>query len=110
VALVVACAGGAPSASPPAWHGDFHPPGKPGGSIMNTQQCECRACDPSNCCGAEHTENAGTPPPECSSSYTFSEKCGMTVNTCTPRCYSKVWRISKQESCETSRPLVCCEG
>jgi hypothetical protein len=111
LAALGACVSGPPNATPPPWTGDFHPPpSKPGGSIMNTQQCECRACDPSDCCSAERTENAGAPPPECSSSYTFSEKCGITVNTCTPRCYSKVWRISKQESCDVSRPLVCCEG
>ena len=103
------CAG--ESASPqPAWTGDFHPPGKPGGSITNFKQCECRACDPGSCCSAEKTENVGTAPAECNSSFTFSEKCGITVNTCTPRCYSHVWRIAKQESCDVSRPLVCCEG
>lgn len=108
--LLPACASGAPGSSPPAWTGDFHPPGKPGGSITNTKQCECRACDPADCCGAERTESSGQAPAECNGSYTFSEKCGITVNTCTPRCYSQVWRVGIKESCDVSRPLVCCEG
>lgn len=106
-----ACTGEPPPPSPQAWTGFFHPPGKPGGSITNTKQCDCQACDPSSCCSAEQTELSGPPPAECSNtgdSYVFSEKCGITVQTCTPRCYSHVWRVGKQESCGTSRPLVCC--
>lgn len=104
-----ACAADAQSPPPAAWVGTFHPPGPPGSSITGTQQCECRACDPASCCHAEQTETSAEPGPECNDSYTFSEKCGIQVQTCTPRCYSHVWRIGKRESCAASRPLVCCE-
>jgi hypothetical protein len=108
--LALSCASGPPSSPPPVWTGDFHPPAKPGSSITNTKQCECRACDPADCCSAERTESTAQAPAECNGSYTFSDKCGITVNTCTPRCYSQVWRIGIRESCDVSRPLVCCEG
>ncbi len=99
-----------PSSPPPTpWTGFFHPPGKPGGSITNWKQCSCRACDPGSCCQAEQTESLGALAPECSTSYTFSEKCGITVQTCTPRCYEHVWRVPKQDSCTDDRPLVCCQ-
>ncbi len=107
--LVSGCAGEPARPPPEAWSGFFHPPPKPGASISNTKQCTCRACDPASCCGAEQTESLGPTPAECNSSYTFSEKCGITVQTCTPRCYSQVWRVGNQESCSASRPLVCCE-
>ena len=107
--LAAACAGEPGVARPQPWTGFFHPAPLPGASINGTKQCECRACDPTSCCGAEQTESDGPAPPECNTSYTFSEKCGITVQTCTPRCYSHVWRVAKQESCGTSRPLVCCQ-
>jgi hypothetical protein len=111
LALACACAGGPrpTSPSPQPWSGFFHPPShKPGGSITNWQQCDCRACDPSSCCGAEHTESTGAAAPECNANdYDFSE-CGITVQTCTPRCYSHVWRMPKHQSCSADRPLVCC--
>jgi len=103
-----ACKSEAPPPPPLAWAGTLHPPGPPGGSITNTQQCECRACDPESCCNAEQTDSQRDTSDECNSSYTFSEKCGIKVQTCTPRCYSHVWRIGKRESCSASRPLVCC--
>jgi hypothetical protein len=106
--LVIACGGQPSSHAPQPWTGFFHPPAKPGGSITNTKQCECRACDPSNCCSAEKTESTAAASPECNKSYEFSEQCGITVQTCTPRCYSHVWRVSKQASCSESRPLACC--
>jgi hypothetical protein len=109
-ALSSGCASEAPNPAPQAWTGVLHPPGPPGGSITNTKQCECRACDPESCCSAEKTESAGATAPECKNdSYTFSEGCGITIQTCTPRCYSHVWRVGRRESCSTSRPLVCCE-
>jgi hypothetical protein len=116
LALVVSCAGtgctneAAPSPPPQAWTGFFHPPGPPGGSITNTKQCECRACDPESCCSAEKTEGVGETGAECKSDgYTFADGCGITIRTCTPRCYSHVWRVGNRESCSSSRPLVCCE-
>jgi hypothetical protein len=110
LAAGLSCASGTFKSPPLVYSGEFHPPPKPGSSIANTKQCECRACDPADCCGAERTENTAAAPAECNSSYNFSEKCGITVNTCTPRCYSQVWRVPNQDSCEASRPLVCCEG
>lgn len=97
-----------PAQPPPAF---FHPPPKPGQSITHTQQCECRACDPESCCQAAQTELSGAPPAECTRpgpDYVFSEECGIRIQTCKPRCYSKVWRVAKGESCEASRPLICC--
>ncbi len=104
-----ACTSQPKAPAQPAWTGFFHPPAKPGGSVTNTKQCECRACDPTSCCSAEKTEVTGPASAECSQSYTFPESCGITVQTCTPRCYSHVWRLSKQESCDAARPLACCE-
>ncbi len=111
LALFCTCACGPEPTSPPPkpWTGFFHPPGKPGGSITNFKQCECRACDPGSCCSAEKTENLEAAGPEClTNDYNFSVKCGITVQTCTPRCYSHVWRIPQQESCSADLPLVCC--
>ncbi|HYP89207.1 MAG TPA: hypothetical protein VEQ59_13665 [Polyangiaceae bacterium] len=108
-AIANACATDPPAPAPLAWAETLHPPGPPGGSITNTQQCECRACDPASCCSAEQTDGAHDTSDECNSSYTFSEKCGIKVQTCTPRCYSHVWRIGKRESCRAARPLVCCD-
>ncbi|HEY6077181.1 MAG TPA: hypothetical protein VIW29_00165 [Polyangiaceae bacterium] len=103
---IVAC-GAEPQPQPQPWSGFFHPPPKPGASI-DTKQCSCRACDPDSCCQAEQTETAQAPPPECNTSYDFPESCGVVVQSCTPRCYSHVWRVKNQQSCETDRPLVCC--
>lgn len=105
------CAADAPATGPESWKGFFHPAPLPGESIRNGKQCECRACDPSSCCGAEQTENSGVTPAECNSlgNYEFSDKCGITVQTCTPRCYPHVWRVGKLESCSASKPLVCCD-
>jgi hypothetical protein len=99
-----------PSATPPKpWTGFFHPPPKPGDSITSRKQCSCRACDPAACCAADDLESTESAAPECSGSYEFSDKCGIQVKSCTPRCYSHVWRIPKQESCNDERPLVCCD-
>jgi hypothetical protein len=109
--LALAGCSGEPTPPPQPWPGFFHPPPKPGQSITGTKQCECRACEPASCCSAEQTELSGPAPAECTKAdgdYVFSEECGIRVETCTPRCYSKVWRVPKQESCEGSRPLVCC--
>jgi hypothetical protein len=107
--LVAACAADPSAAPPKPWTGFFHPPPKPGASITNGKQCDCRACDPAACCTADDLESTEAAPPECSGSYEFSEKCGIQVRSCTPRCYSHVWRIPKQQSCSDGRPLVCCD-
>jgi hypothetical protein len=111
MAAFCACACAAEPASPPPrpWTGFFHPPPKPGDSITSRKQCSCRACDPAACCSAEHLESGEAASPECSKSYDFPEQCGIKVQSCTPRCYSHVWRVPKQASCSDSRPLVCCD-
>jgi hypothetical protein len=111
--FLVVFAGGCsaePNAAPPRpWTGFFHPPPKPGDSITNRKQCSCRACDPAACCAAEDLESTEAASTECSGSYEFSEKCGIQIKSCTPRCYSHVWRVPNQESCSQSRPPVCCD-
>lgn len=111
IPVTFGCANDVPTPPPQPWTGFFHPPPRPGTSITHTKQCECRACDPANCCGADQTEQSGPPPSECTQegNYIFPETCGITVQSCTPRCYSKVWRVAARESCSDSRPLVCCE-
>jgi hypothetical protein len=102
------CGADAPPPRPVPWSGFIQAPPKPGASITNTKMCECRACDPDSCCHGDQTEETTTAPADCSKSYEFSEQCGIRVQTCTPRCYSKVWRVSKLESCDATRPLACC--
>lgn len=111
ISVGAGCAADPPATGPESWKGFFHPAPLPGESIRNGKQCDCRACDPASCCGAEQTESTGALPPECNSSgnYEFSEKCGITVQTCTPRCYPHVWRVGKLESCSASKPLICCD-
>ena len=106
--LVCACSTEPGAAPPQPRNGFFHPPPKPGDSITNGKQCDCRACDPAACCTAADLESTATASPECNNSYEFSEKCGIQVKSCTPRCYSHVWRVPKQQSCSDARPLVCC--
>jgi hypothetical protein len=107
VLFALACTAGPPPAAQQPWTGFFHPPPKPGASI-DTKQCTCRACDPGSCCQAEETESLAAASSECSSGYEFSEKCGIVVQSCTPRCYSHVWRVKNHESCDATKPLVCC--
>ena len=84
----------------------FQAPPKPGASITASQKCECYACDPDHCCagGDESTGEA-----ECSDGYDFS-RCNLSVESCTTRCFQKVWRVPNGESCDVRRPTECCAG
>lgn len=104
---VFACAGSpagpARDASGPKYF-QAHP--KPGFSITASQKCECYACNQSHCCGGgdESTGDAG-----CGKDYTFTD-CNMVIESCTTRCFQKVWRVPKEVACDTRRPAECCVG
>jgi len=88
--------------------GVFHPPPKPGASISQTRMCECKACEPSNCCDGPDEDS---PPEVCGSSYDFSQgSCGIQVRSCAARCTREVWRVNSAEACDTKRPLSCCQA
>jgi hypothetical protein len=89
--------------------GVFHPPPKPGASISQTRMCECKACEPSNCCDGPEED---APPATCQDSYDFgsNEACGISVRSCTSRCTRQVWRVNSAEACETRRPASCCQA
>lgn len=84
----------------------FTAPPKPGASINASLKCECYACDPHDCCagGDESTGDAG-----CAKGYDFTS-CNMSVESCTSRCFQKVWRVPRGESCASRRPQECCAG
>src|SRR6186713_2084596 len=84
----------------------FQAPPKPGSSITASEKCQCYACDPNSCCGGgdESTGDAG-----CSEGYDFT-RCDMAVESCTTRCFQKVWRVPNGTSCDTRRPEECCAG
>jgi hypothetical protein len=84
----------------------FQGPPKPGASITASQKCECYACDPDHCC-AGGDESTGES--ECSDGLDFS-RCNMFVESCTTRCFQKVWRVPNGESCDVRRPAECCAG
>ena len=90
--------------------GVFHPPPKPGTSISQTRMCECKACEPRNCCDGPDEDD--TPPASCGSSYDFSDNewCGTSIHSCTSRCAREVWRVSNSEACEVKRPASCCQA
>jgi hypothetical protein len=89
--------------------GVFHPPPKPGTSINQTRMCECKACEPSNCCDGPDDD---TPPASCRESYNFSdnEGCGISIRSCASRCARQVWRVSNSEACTAKRPASCCQA
>jgi len=89
--------------------GELHPPPKPGDSISHTQMCECKVCDPANCCdGPEDDE----PAPECRDSYDFSAPgcSGLAVKSCASRCTRQVWRVRAGTACAAKRPPSCCQA
>lgn len=106
----IACAGspGGPAQDAVGTNGPkyFKAPPKPGFSITASQKCECYACDPDHCCGGgdESTGDEG-----CSEGYDFT-RCDMAVQSCTSRCFQKVWRVPKEEACDSRRPAECCAG
>ncbi len=89
--------------------GVFHPPPKPGASISQTRMCECKACEPSNCCDGPEDD---TLPTSCGDRYDFSvnEACGISVRRCSSRCTREVWRVNSTEACAAKRPGSCCQA
>jgi hypothetical protein len=83
------------------------PPPRPGSSITHTQMCSCTACPVARCCENETDEPEGK---TCTDSYDFSGGCGMAVQSCTGRCYQKVWRARLDQACDEKRPDECCAG
>ena len=108
VALAFACAAQAPVQNGAGDAGPeyYRVPPKPGASITASLKCSCYACDPGHCCGGGD-ESAGDA--ACSEGYDFS-RCNMAVESCTTRCFQKVWRVPKGESCNSRRPEECCRG
>ncbi|HWZ92096.1 MAG TPA: hypothetical protein VNW92_24705 [Polyangiaceae bacterium] len=105
-----ASACGAPRASntPLFGTGVFHPPPKPGDSISHSQMCECKMCDPANCCDGPEDD---APASECGDSYDFSSNpsCGgLSVKSCASRCTRQVWRVRAGAACSEKRPQSCC--
>src|SRR6478609_9084866 len=107
--ILPSCGTRPPSEGPLFGTGVFHPPPKPGASISQTRMCECKACEPSNCCDGPDEDD--TPPASCGSSYDFSDNewCGTSIHSCTSRCAREVWRVSNSEACEVKRPASCCQ-
>lgn len=83
------------------------PPPRPGSSITHTQMCACTACPVARCCAGETEEPEAR---ACGDSYDFSSACGLAVQSCTGRCFQKVWRVRLDQSCEDKRPEECCAG
>ena len=108
VCAAVACASASPEPSDPLREKGafFEAPPKPGASLNASQKCECYACDPARCCqgGDESTGDEG-----CADGTDFS-RCDMAVQSCTSRCFQKVWRVPKGERCDARRPQEGCAG
>ena len=82
-------------------------PPKPGQSI-NTQMCECDTCSPRECCaGADETQVSD---PSCNTDFDFTKNdaCGISVRSCTTRCAKEIWRVKRNETCDSKRPASCC--
>ncbi|HEY4107297.1 MAG TPA: hypothetical protein VGM44_25540 [Polyangiaceae bacterium] len=107
---VSACGAPPPQNAPLFGTGVFHPPPKPGDSIRNTRMCDCKVCDPANCCAGPDDD---APPPECKSdSYDFTQNAncgGLAVTSCQSRCTRQIWRVRADEDCAGKRPLSCCD-
>ena len=109
-AIGSACSGPAHDTGPLFGTGVFHPPPKPGDSIVHTQMCECKTCDPANCCDGPDDD---TPPAQCGDSYDFSAKdsCGgLSVRSCSSRCARQIWRVRSGQDCAEKRPESCCHA
>ncbi|HEY6727629.1 MAG TPA: hypothetical protein VI197_26520 [Polyangiaceae bacterium] len=103
---VPACAGSTGAARDAGGPKYFQAPPKPGFSITASQKCECYACDPGHCCGGgdESSGDSG-----CAKGYDFTD-CDMAVESCTSRCFQKVWRVPNDVACDSRRPAECCAG
>lgn len=107
VIILVGCAGTpgvSVSGGPLFGTGVFHPPPKPGASISQTRMCECRACEPSNCCDDPDDD---APPATCGQDDDFSA-CAISIRSCASRCAREVWRVNNSETCGAKRPFSCC--
>jgi hypothetical protein len=112
--LLVASACSAPPApsAPLFGTGVLHPPPKPGDSISHTQMCECKVCDPDNCCDGPDDD---APKTDCShvDSYDFTANAacgGLAVRSCASRCTREIWRVHAGTSCADKRPESCCRA
>jgi hypothetical protein len=82
---------------------------KPGASISHTKLCGCTSCSPASCCQGTD-EGAGASDEGCGENYDFSngKDCGLSVGSCTTRCFREVWRVRDSEACDAKRPPTCC--
>jgi len=109
-AIATGCSGPPVNAGPLFGTGVFHPPPKVGDSITHTRLCECKACDPGDCCDGPEDD---APPTRCSDSYDFSANAecgGLSVRSCVSRCIRQVWRVHAGQACDSKRPANCCEA
>ena len=109
-AIGSACSGPAHDTAPLFGTGVFHPPPKPGDSIAHSQMCECKTCDPANCCDGPADD---APPATCGDSYDFSasDSCGgLSVKSCSSRCTRQIWRVRSAQDCAEKRPASCCHA
>jgi hypothetical protein len=109
-AIGSACGGPAHDTGPLFGTGVFHPPPKPGDSIAHSQMCECKTCDPANCCDGPDDD---APPAQCGDSYDFSasDSCGgLSVKSCSSRCTRQIWRVRSGQDCAEKRPVGCCHA
>ncbi len=100
---IAACSHPPVTSGPLFGTGVFHPPPKPGDSISQTRLCECKACEPRNCCDGPDDD---APPKSCGESYDFSDPAcgGIEIRSCTSRCSREVWRVHSGEDCSTQTP------
>jgi hypothetical protein len=108
--LASSCSAAARNTGPMFGNGVFHPPPKPGDSINNSQMCECKVCDPANCCDGPEDD---APPAHCGDSYDFSanDSCGgLSVKSCASRCTREIWRVRGAQDCAEKRPASCCRA
>src|SRR5262249_55840372 len=79
---------------------------KPGESLYN-RMCECAACDPGACCQGAASDDPGATG-ACdggavagAEGYDFSqsESCTLSVASCVSRCFRRVWRVRRDQSC-----------
>jgi hypothetical protein len=104
------CSGPAHDTGPLFGIGVIHPPPKPGDSIAHSQMCECKTCDPVNCCDGPDDD---APPAQCGDSYDFSasDSCGgLSVKSCSSRCTRQIWRVRSAQDCAEKRPASCCHA
>lgn len=109
-AIAEACSGPPLNTGPLFGTGVFHPPPKAGDSITHTRMCECKACDPSNCCDGPEDDAPAT---TCGDSYDFganAECGGLSVRSCASRCIRQVWRVHAGQACDSKRPSNCCDA